>query len=265
MMTSISRQNSEGAQMITSLGKHALATATAVALGGLNTIAAQTPAHATGFSATYTCTIPGLGSRSVVLDGWLTSSGQTAVNRPTGFQLQISSLGLSSPVALDSWSASAWIDVSGAESTSFRVTGSGGFVPAQQPISGNLIGDWAPTVGGTDLLSVNSITISANNAVTGNVTAQCAPNEPRPVAETLTVFSPYYSGWDGPIAPPYNPGWNRPVAPPYHHGHGWDRPVAPPHHHGWNRPIAPPHHGGWNRPVTPPHRPQGGRQHSGAE
>jgi hypothetical protein len=215
--------------MITSLGKHAVAAATVVALGGLNVIAA-TPAQAAGFSAAYTCTVPVLGPRGVVLNGWLTSPGQTAVSTPTGFQLRISSLNLNSPVAIDSWSASAWIDVSGAESASFQLTGSGGFVQARQPISGDLIGNWAPGLQGTDLLSVSSITISANTAVTGNVTVECAPNAPRPVAETLTVVPPNYSGWVRPITPDYHPGWSRPIGRPHHHP-GWSRPIGRPHHH----------------------------------
>ena len=219
--------------MITSLGKHAVAAATVVALGGLNVIAA-TPAQAAGFSAAYTCTVPVLGPRGVVLNGWLTSPGQTAVNRPTGFQLRISSLNLNSPVAIDSWSASAWIDVSGAESASFQLTGSGGFVQARQPISGDLIGNWAPGLQGTDLLSVSSITISANTATAGTITAQCVPNEARQAGETLTVFPPYAAGGNRPHAAPYHRGWNRP------HHPGWHRPGGPPRHDG---PAHHPHDG----------------------
>ena len=59
------------------------------------------------------------------------------------------------------------------------MSGSGGFVPARQPLSGDLIGDWTPSQRGTDLLSVNSITVSANTTTTGTITAQCVPNEAR--------------------------------------------------------------------------------------
>jgi hypothetical protein len=232
--------------MITLLGKHAVAAATVVAFGGLNAVATQTPAHASGFTAAYTCTVPVLGSRIVVLDGQLSSPGQTAVNSPAGFQLNIARLSLGSPVAIDSWYASAWIDVTGAESTSFQLTGSGGFVPAQQPISGSLIGEWAPTAHGTDLLSVSSITISANTAVTGNVAVQCVPYAPRPVAETLTVLPLYNTGWSRPIGPPHqhhHGGWSRPIGPPYHHHHGgWSRPIGPPYPHGGSRPVILPRH-----------------------
>ncbi len=160
--------------MITSFGKHALAAATAAALGGLGVAVAQTAARASGFSTAYTCTLPLLGSRAAVLDGWLTSPGQAAVNGRTAFRLHIARLTLNSPVPIDSWSASASIAVRGAEASSFRVAGSGGFVPARQPLSGDLVGDWAPVVGGTDFMSVGGIEINANSAEAGNVPVQCA-------------------------------------------------------------------------------------------
>jgi hypothetical protein len=229
--------------MITSLGTFAVAAATIA--GGLTGIAAQAPAYAAGFTTTYTCSLPGLGARTVGLDGWLTSPGQTAAGRTADFQLHISSLSISSPIPIDSWSASAWIDVSGAEVTSFQVTGSGGYVPAGQPITGDLTGAWTPSANGTDALSPSGIAVSVNTAVTGNVTAQCAPNGPRPVAETLTVYPQYYTGWPRPDVPPYRPGWHRPIAPPY----GRHRPIVitPPGHSGWA------HHGEWSRPGWPPH------------
>lgn len=210
--------------MITSFGKHAVAAATVAVLGGLGVAVAHTPARASGFSTAYTCTLPLLGSRAAILDGWLTSPGQTAVNGTAAFRLHIARLTLNSPVPIDSWNASASIGVRGAEISSFRVSGSGGFVPARQPLSGDLIGDWAPTRRGTDLLSVSSITISANTASTGTITAQCEPNEARRAAETLTVFSPYAGGGNRPHSAPYHRGWNRP------HHPGWHRQGGPPHH-----------------------------------
>ncbi|MBC6463376.1 hypothetical protein [Actinomadura sp. HBU206391] len=250
--------------MITSFGKQVVVAATVVAFGGLTAIATQTPAQAGSFSASYTCTDPVRGARTVLLDGWLASPGQTAVSRPTGFRLNLSALRLDAPVAIGSWNASAWIAVSGAESASFRVAGSGGLVPARQPISGDLTGDWAPSVPGTDVLSVSSVTITVNTAVTGDVTVQCVPNAPLPVAETLTVAPLYQSGWVRPtVVLQPRPGWVRPVGPPYHHHHhhpGWSRPAGPQHHHhhpGWSRPVAPPHNHGSTRPITPPVRNHG--------
>jgi hypothetical protein len=224
--------------MITSLGTLAVAAAT---IAGM---AVPAPARAAGFATTYTCSIPGMGARTVGLDGWLTSPGQTSAGRTAGFQLHISNLSISAPIPLDSWSASAWIDVSGAEVTSFQVTGSGGYVPAGQAITGDLTGEWTPSVNGTDALTPSALTVTVNTAMTGNVTAECAPNGPRPVAETLTVYPQYYTGWPRPVAPPYRPGWHRPIAPPY----GWHRPVVivPPGHPGWG------HHG--ERPGWPHHR-----------
>jgi hypothetical protein len=209
--------------MITSFGKQAVVAATVAAFGGLGVAVAHTPARASGFSTAYSCTLPLLGSRAAILDGWLTSPGQTAVNGTAAFRLHIARLTLNSPVPIDSWNASASIGVRGAESSSFRVSGSGGFVPARQPLSGDLIGDWTPSQRGTDLLSVNSITVSANTTTTGTITAQCVPNEARQASETLTVFTPYAGGRGRPHSAPYHRGWNRP------------------HHPGWNRQGGPRH------------------------
>jgi hypothetical protein len=208
--------------MITSFGKHAVAAATVAAFGGLGVAVTHTPARASGFSTAYTCALPLLGSRAAILDGWLTSPGQTAVNGRAAFRLHIARLTLNAPVPIDSWSASASIGVRGAEVSSFRVAGSGGFVPARQPLSGDLIGDWAPSRRGTDLLSVGSITISADTATAGTITAQCAPNEARQAAETLTVFPPYAAGGGRPHAASYHRDWNRP------HHPGWHRPAHHP-------------------------------------
>jgi hypothetical protein len=242
VMTSIV-ETRQGAQMITSIGKHAVAAATVIAVGGLGAIAVQATGRATaraaGFSTTYTCSGPLLGTRSAVLDGWLTSPGQTAVNQAVGFRLHISSLGLGAPYPLDSWSASARVRVGGAEDAAFHVTGSGGYVPVGQPLSGDLSGTWAPAANGTHDLSVGGIAVNANTPA-GNLTAYCAADEPRPVAETLAVFPVFQPGWSEPAAPPYEvvvpyrPGWNRP---------GWHRPIV----------VVPPyrHHGGGHRPHHP--------------
>jgi hypothetical protein len=248
--------------MITFLGRHALVAATIA--GGL-TCAAQAPANASGFSATYTCDVPGLGPRTVGIDGWLTSPGRTVAATTAAFRLHIASMSLSAPIPVDSWSATAWINVSGAENASFQVSGAGGFVPVGQPITGDLTGDWTPSAGGTDLLSVGGVAVSATTRMTGNVTVQCTPNEPRPVAETLTVDPPvpYDPGYPG-YPPPYYPGGWRPpivVAPPYHPGG--------PHHPGWGHPGGG-HpggghpgggHPGGGHPGGPPHHGGGGHHH----
>jgi hypothetical protein len=242
--------------MITSLSKHAVATA--IAVGGLGAVAVQQPAQADGFSTSYTCDVPMLGSRTVVLDGWLTSPDQSVAGQPGAFQLHVAGLRPGAPVAVDSWSAAARVDVGGAESTWFRMEGSGGYLAPGQPISGDLSGGWTPAVTGTHVLSVGGITITVNSAAAGSVTARCVANEPRPAAETLSVLPAYGGGWATPVAPPYEvvaPPYNV-IVPPYQHG--WHRPIAPPHHGGWSRPGGPPHHGGWSRPM-PPHHSQGHR------
>jgi hypothetical protein len=262
--------------MITSLGKIAVTATTVLAIGGLSAVAARTPARASGFSAAYTCNISNLGQTAAVLNGWLASPG-TVFNGPARFQLHISSLNLQSPIPIDSWIATAWINVGGAENTTFQVSGSGGPVPLQGTIAGDLAGDWAPTMAGTDLLSVGGIEITANSAEAGSVPVQCVPSGSR-VADVLRVASPYHGPWIRPAAPVfhvggwYRPGmvlhrpvWIRPVRPGgrYHPGHpirpgGWNRPGAPVHSRGWNRPGVSAHSGGgWNRPGDqhggPPH------------
>jgi hypothetical protein len=108
------------------------------------------------------------------------------VNTPTGFQLDFQS-DLAAPLDINSWTATADIDVSGAETAGFQLTGSGGAVPAGQSISGSMAGSWTPTAAGTDEFRGGVVTINANVVLLGNVTVPRTPNEPRPVGETLTV------------------------------------------------------------------------------
>jgi hypothetical protein len=231
--------------MITSFVTRAVVAATISAVGGLGAVAVSPPARAGTFSAGLLCNVPMLGARSAVLDGWLTSPGRTVVGGTTDFQLHISGLSLASPVPIDSWSASAWIDVGGTESTNFQMTGSGGYVAAGQPLTGDLTGTWTPSVRGPHTMSLSGITISADTATAGSVTVQCTAAGPRPVAEALAVI-PYYSGWTRPVLPPYSGEWSAPiVVRPY-------RPYRP----GWPRPVPPPHHGGWHHGG--PHHQHGG-------
>ena len=173
--------------MIRSLARRIAAASAVATLGVLGAIATQAPAHASDFSAAYTCTFPLQGDQAVTITGSLTASpNPSTVNTPTHFQLNFST-DLTSPVDINSWSATADIDATGAETATFQMTGSGGAVPANQPISGELAGDWTPTAAGTDQFQGGNITINANVALLGDVTVPCTPSDPRPVAETLTV------------------------------------------------------------------------------
>lgn len=174
--------------MIGSLARRAVTASALLAVGGLGAVALQSPAHASAFTADYTCSIPLSGSQTVTITGSLTASpNPTTAGTSTHFALHISNLSLSSPLAINSWSATAGIDVSGAQSTSFQVTGSGGSVPANTPITGDLAGDWTPTATGTDQFQGGNVTVKAKITLLGTVTIPCTPNSPRPVAETLTV------------------------------------------------------------------------------
>jgi hypothetical protein len=235
--------------MIMSLGKAAVAAV--LAIGGL---AAPAHAQASRFSAAFTCNIANLGQTSAVLNGWLASPG-TTFSGPARFRLHIHSLTLQAPVPIDSWSATAWINVGGAENTTFQVRGGGGALPIQGALTGDLVGDWAPYAAGIDLLSVGGLEISANSREAGGIPVQCVPNG-APVAEVLHVASPYRGHWMRPSVPIFHVGgWylrgmalHRPV---------WIRPGRPGWHNpDWNRPGMPIHNpGGWNRPGIPVHHP----------
>ncbi|MDN3359746.1 hypothetical protein [Actinomadura sp. DC4] len=174
--------------MIGSLARRAAAASSVLALGGLGALALQAPAHASSFSASYTCNIPLSGSQAVTISGTLTASpSPSTTGTSTHFALHISNLSLSSPVAINSWTATAGIDVTGAQTASFQVSGSGGRVPANQPITGDLAGNWTPTVAGTDQFQGGNVTVKASVPLLGTLTVPCTPNAPRPVAETLTV------------------------------------------------------------------------------
>jgi hypothetical protein len=280
--------------MIKSLGRRTVTVTTVLAVGGLGAVAGQAPAQASAFSAAFTCNIGSLGQTAAVLNGWLASPG-TTFNGPSRFRLHIASLSLQAPLPISSWSGAAWINVRGAERSTFQVTGGGGAVPAQGVLSGDMVGDWAPVVGGTDLLSVGGIELTADSAEAGGVPVQCVPADAA-VAEVLNVASPYQGTWVRPAVPVFHiggwyhrgmvlhrpvwvrPGWNRPVG-PVRPGHGWNHWAdqggawnRPAHQGGtWNKPIhqgggwnhsAHPG-GGWNRPGTQAHHSGPGAPHHG--
>jgi hypothetical protein len=170
------------------LGRRAATAATVITLGGLGVVAAQAPAGASTFTAAYICNSI-LGTQSITVSGTATASpNPTKVNTSTHFAVHVQTT-LSSPLTVNSWSATLTADVSGAQTASFQLTGSGGSIPANQAISADVAGNWTPTAAGTDQLQGGNLSIKANVAIFGNITATCTPNSPRPVAETLTVTS----------------------------------------------------------------------------
>ncbi|GAB3980957.1 hypothetical protein GCM10029978_080410 [Actinoallomurus acanthiterrae] len=151
----------------------------------------QGHARAARFAMTYTCAVPLLGTRSVDIDGTLTAApNRLPADTATRVGLHISRMSLRPPVAIDSWTATADIDVAGAESTVFRVMGTGGPVPAFQSVTGDLSGGWTPRAAGVDRLRIGRVVITARTATFGEATASCTPRKPRPVAELLTVLAP---------------------------------------------------------------------------
>ena len=174
--------------MIKSLGGRSAAVATAIAVGAG---VPQAPAHADRFSTAYTCAVPLLGTRSVDIDGTLTAApNRLPAGTATRVGLHISGMSLRPPVAVDSWTATADIDVTGAQSAVFRVKGAGGPVPAFQTVTGDLSGGWTPRVAGVDRLRIGRVVVRVRTAAFGEATVPCTPREPRPVAETLTVLAP---------------------------------------------------------------------------
>jgi len=161
---------------------------TALVVGGIGVLVASAPAYAATFSAAYTCTAPVLGTQSVTIAGSLTATPNPATaNSAVAFALHLSQVSLVSPVAINSWTMTTNLAVSGGQTAQFQVTGSGGRVPANQPITGDLAGSWTPTVAGVDEVRGGDVTVVANVILLGDVTVSCTPVEPRPVGETLTV------------------------------------------------------------------------------
>lgn len=178
--------------MIT-FGKHTMPAVAAIALSAATVAgtvtATERPARADTFLAAYTCTVPILGARPVTIHGSLTADpARAVVNQPIRFRLHISRLSLQSPVAIDEWTATAEVDVAGAQDTSFRVEGTGGAVLPHRPVTGALFGSWTPRAQGTDHFRGGRVMISARVARLGVLTASCTPNTPRPVMETVTVM-----------------------------------------------------------------------------
>jgi energy-coupling factor transporter ATP-binding protein EcfA2 len=160
-----------------------------VATGGVAVAPAN--ARADRFAMTYTCAVPLLGTRSVDIDGTLTAApNRLPADTATRVGLHISRMSLRPPVAVDSWTATADIDVTGAESAAFRVTGAGGPVPAYQSVTGDLSGEWTPKAAGVDRLRIGRVVVRARTSAFGEATASCTPRKPRPVAEFLTVLAP---------------------------------------------------------------------------
>jgi hypothetical protein len=157
------------------------------AVAALGTALAPLPASAATVSAPYACTSP-LGTQGVTIDATLTADpNPAAVGEPVGFRLQVTGLGLTSPLPVTSWSGTVTLNVAGAETAAVDVTGGGGAIPANQPIGGALAGSWTPAVAGVDEVTGGAVTITADVALIGAVALTCAPVEPQPVGETLTV------------------------------------------------------------------------------
>lgn len=176
--------------MTKSIGKHVMAATAVIMLGGAMAVATPASAQGPAFSASYTCTVPVLGARPVTIYGSLTATpDRAAVGQPIRVRLHISRLSLQSPVAIDSWTAVAGIEVSGAQSASFRVAGSGGALMPRQPISGDLFGSWTPRARGVDRFRGGNVVITARVARLGLLTASCLPSPPRPVLETVSVLT----------------------------------------------------------------------------
>jgi hypothetical protein len=153
----------------------------------LGLLVAPLPASAAPISAPYTCTSP-LGAQSVTIAGELVADPDPATaGAPVTFSLNVTDLGLTAPLTITSWSGTVTADVSGAETAQFELTGSGGPIPANEAITATFAGSWTPTVAGTDEVTGGDVAITAEVTLLGSVALDCTPDEPRPVAATLTV------------------------------------------------------------------------------
>jgi hypothetical protein len=153
----------------------------------LGLLAAPLPASAAAVSAPYACTSP-LGTQSVTIAASLTATPNPAdAGAPVLFRLHVSNLGLTAPLTVNSWTGTVTLEVSGAETAQFTITGRGGPIPPFQPITGDLSGSWTPSAPGVDEVRGGTVAITANVALVGTVSLTCAPAQPQPVGETLTV------------------------------------------------------------------------------
>jgi hypothetical protein len=171
------------------IGGLSAAIAAVVVLGGAGVVAAQGPASASTISQSYSCDVPIAGTESVTATGSLTATPNPATSGSSvSFALDVTSLSLSAPLAISSWTGTADIAGSGAEASSFTVSGSGGSIPANQDISNlDFTGSWTPTASGTDSFTVGDVTIKADIELLGTQTVTCTPTGTPPVAETLSV------------------------------------------------------------------------------
>ncbi|WP_433334799.1 hypothetical protein [Spirillospora sp. CA-294931] len=174
--------------MIPRISRRVAATVTVLAIGGAGLVAAQAPASASPFTATYSCNVAGEGRPSKI-EGSLTASPNPAASgTKVNFALDVASISVPAPVAIESWNATAVIEGSGAESSTFNATASGGSIPANHPIPDvHMVGSWTPSASGTDRFMIGDITINLNVEGQGTFTVPCTPTGTRPVAETLTV------------------------------------------------------------------------------
>lgn len=158
-----------------------LSTSAALVVGCATALAVSAPAHAAALSAPYTCSTP-LGQQHATVEGdWTATPGLATVGEPVTIALNVTSLGVTSPLTITSWSATAAVEVSGSETASAEVSGSGGRVPANNPITAQLSGTWTPTASGTAELRNGTVTIKADVVLLGAMTIMCTPDEPRAV------------------------------------------------------------------------------------
>jgi hypothetical protein len=165
------------------IGRAAVA-AGLVTLGTAGVVAAQSPAQASTFTGTYSCTSV-LGTSTISGSASLTATPNPATaGSPTHWVLSVS--GISSPVTISSWSGSANVSISGAETAGFSLAGSGGTIPANTPSTVTMAGNWTPSATGSDDATIPSFSVTGRVLFT-SITVNCTAVSPIPVAETLTV------------------------------------------------------------------------------
>ncbi|MEV6347100.1 hypothetical protein [Actinoplanes sp. NPDC051851] len=153
----------------------------------LGVLAAPLPALADAISAPYTCSSI-LGDDAVTITGDLTVSPNPATKgSAVSFDLSVTDLGITAPLRIKTWSGTANLVVSGAESATFALSGSGGPIAAGAAITGELSGSWTPSVAGTDTITGGEVAITADVQLIGDVELTCTPDAGQPTAATLTV------------------------------------------------------------------------------
>jgi hypothetical protein len=164
----------DGKTMSRSVAVAVSASSALAVAAGLGIIVMNSGADASTGTAAYSCSAPGYGTQAFKLSGTLSySSTLFKANSPISLAIHVTGVDPAFPVAINSWSVTGTIGVTGPSSDMVKVVGSGGPVPANQSFSGNAVASWTPRVAGTYKLASMGISFTANVSGSGTTSGTC--------------------------------------------------------------------------------------------